>query len=315
MILVVSPNLALDATLEVETLERGEVHRAERSRRQAGGKGVNFARALLSLGALGLPENPPLVLGFAGGRAGESIREGLERERIAFELVPFSGESRTCTIVLDRKGRATVVNEAGPEIEDPSQLLAAFEALLDRARAVALMGSLPPRLPREVYARMIGLARQRGRRSLLDTSGEPLRLALGAGPSIAKPNRAEAEALLGLELTTDALRRDAVERLRGLGAEAAVLTFGSEGFLLATTEGIHRCTPSSSPSSIDLRLGNPTGAGDALGAGLLAGVERGYPPVEAARLAAAAAAASLAEGYGRFRVRDVRIEAFRVEKI
>jgi len=312
MILVVSPNLAVDVTLEVETLRPGEVHRARRVLRQAGGKGVNFARALRSLGPLGLPEDPPLVVGFASGRAGESIREGLEREGIAFELVPFSGESRTCTIVLDRDGGATVVNEAGPEIEEASGLLSAFEALLEKSRAVAFMGSLPPGLPSDVYASMIARAREAGRISLLDTSGEALRLGVGAGPALAKPNRAEAENLLGAELSTDASRWDAVERLRGLGAETAVVTFGREGFLVASAEGVHRCA--STPSA-GLRLGNPTGAGDALAAGLLAGVLRGYPLAESARLAAAAAAASLAEGYGRFRPKDVRVEVVHVESI
>jgi tagatose 6-phosphate kinase len=311
MILVVSPNLAVDVTLEVDALKPGEVHRARRVVRQAGGKGVNFARALRSLGPLGLPEDPPLVVGFAGGRAGAAIREGLQKEGIAFELVPFSGESRTCTIVLDRGGEATVVNEDGPKIEEVSGLISTFEALLQKSRAVAFMGSLPPGLPSDVYASMIARARETGRRSLLDTSGDALRRGLGAGPSFAKPNRAEAEEILSRDLSTDAARREAVERIRGLGAETAVLTLGREGFLAATAEGVFRFVSSSG----DLRLGNPTGAGDALAAGLLAGAVRGYPFVESARLATAAAAASLAEGYGRFRPKDVRVEAVHVEML
>lgn len=312
MILVVSPNLAVDVTLEVELLQPGAVHRARRVFRQAGGKGVNFARALRSLGPLGLPGDPPVVLGFASGRAGESIREGLDAERIAFELVSFSGESRTCTIVLDGRGQATVVNEAGPPIESATGLLAAFESRLEESRAVAFMGSLPPGLSPGLYAEMITRAREAGRFCLLDTSGEALRSGLAASPHLAKPNRAEAEELLELELSSDGARREAVERIRGLGASTGIITFGSDGFLMAAPDGIYR---SISPPSSDLRLGNPTGAGDALAAGLLAGAVRGYSPAECARLGAAAAAASLAEGYGRFRAKDVRVEAARAEKI
>ncbi len=312
MILVVSPNLAVDVTLEVEILEPGAVHRAPRGFRQAGGKGVNFARALRSLGPLGLPEDPPVIVGFASGRAGEFIREGLEAEGIGFELVPFPGESRTCTIVLDRSGQATVVNEAGPAIESATGLLAAFESRLEESRAVAFMGSLPPGLSSGLYAELIARARERGRFSLLDTSGEPLRRGIAAGPNLAKPNRAEAEALFELELSSDGARREAVDRIRRMGAETAIITFGNEGFLVAAADGIYR---SVSPPSSDLRLGNPTGAGDALAAGFLAGAVRGYPLVECARLGAAAAAASLAEGYGRFRAKDVRVEASVAEKI
>jgi tagatose 6-phosphate kinase len=312
MILVVSPNLAVDVTLEVGILRPGEVHRARGVRRQAGGKGVNFARALCSLGPLGLPSDPPLVLGFASGRAGETIREGLASEEIAFELVPFAGENRTCTIVLEGNGEATVVNEAGPTIRDASALLAAFDAKLEQSRAVAFMGSLPPGLSGELYAEMIARARESGRWSLLDTSGEALRRGLEARPSLAKPNRFEAEELLGFPLPSDADRRGAVERIRSLGASIGVVTFGEEGFLIAGGEGVYRTR---APVPSDLRLGNPTGAGDALAAGLLAGAMRGYPIPESARLAAAAASAALAEGYGRFRAKDVRVEAARSEKI
>ncbi len=315
MILVVSPNLAVDVTLEVDALRPGEVHRARRVARQAGGKGVNFARALRSLGPLGLPEDPPLVLGFAGGRSGESIREGLTSEGIAFELVHFPGESRSCTIVLDARGRATLVNEPGTAVEDATALLSKFDTLLGKARAVAFMGSLPPGLPSDLCGRMIARTREKRLLSVLDTSGDALRQGLAARPCFAKPNRAEAEELLGGELASDDARRRAVEKLRDLGAETAVITFGAEGFLLASDEGVLRCASDPAKSSSEIRLGNPTGAGDALAAGLLAGAVRGYRIAESARLAAAAAAASLAEGYGRFRPKDVRVEAFRVEKL
>jgi 1-phosphofructokinase family hexose kinase len=315
MILVVSPNLAVDATLEVDALRPGEVHRARRVARQAGGKGVNLARALRSLGPLGLPEDPPLVLGYAGGRSGETIREGLTSEGIAFELVPFPGESRSCTIILDAMGRATVVNEPGTAIEDASALLSKFDTLLSRSRAVAFMGSLPPRLPSDLYATLISRCREKRLLSLLDTSGDALKHGLAAGPSFAKPNRTEAEELLGRVLDNEEERRRAVETLRHLGAETAVITLGAAGFLLASSEGMLRCASDPARSSSEIRLGNPTGAGDALAAGLLAGAARGYPFAELARLAAAAAAASLAEGYGRFRPKDVRVEAFRVEKL
>jgi 1-phosphofructokinase family hexose kinase len=314
MILVVTPNLAVDVTLPVEALRPGKVHRTDRSRRQAGGKGVNFARALRSLGAQGAPDHPPLVLGFAGGRAGEAIREGLARENLAAELVPFPGESRTCTIILDENGVATVVNEAGPSIEDPRELLSRFGAVLDRARAVAFMGSLPPGVRSDLYAEMIALSRKKGLLSLVDTSGEALKEGLSAGPTFAKPNRAEAEELLGVDLSTDDARREAVAEIRRRGAEAAFITFGAEGFLLACDQGTFRSHLPPGGKG-DLRLGNPTGAGDTFAAGLLAGAVRGYPVSDSARLAAAAAAASLAEGYGRFRARDLRVEAFRLEAV
>jgi 1-phosphofructokinase family hexose kinase len=304
MILVVCPNLAVDVTLEVEAFRVGGVHRARASRRQAGGKGVNAARALRALG------EDPLVLGFAGGRAGEEIARGLESENIARELVPFEGESRTCTIVLATNGIATVVNEAGPLIEDATGLLARFDALLGKARAVALMGSLPPGIPADTHAAMVSRARDRGRFCLLDSSGAALRHGIAARPSVAKPNLAEAEELLERKLESEASRLDAVRDLRRLGADVGIVTLGAEGFLVGDGSLLGRCSVEASGG---LRLGNPTGAGDALAAGFLAGTLRGYATSDCARLAAAAAAASLGEGYGRIRAKDIRVEAARLE--
>jgi tagatose 6-phosphate kinase len=304
MILVVCPNLAVDVTLEVEALRVGGVHRARASRRQAGGKGVNTARALRALG-----ENA-LVLGYAGGRAGEEIARGLESENIACELVPFEGESRTCTIVLQSDGTATVVNERGSVIEDPSDLFSRFDALLGEAGAVALMGSLPPGLPFDTHAAMVRRARERGRFCLLDSSGAALRHGVAARPNVCKPNLAEAEEVLERKLESDAARLDAVRDLRRLGADVGMVTLGAEGFLVGDGSFLARCFV---PASGGQRLGNPTGAGDALAAGFLAGTLRGYPISDCARLAAAAASASLGEGYGRIRARDIRVEAVRVE--
>jgi 1-phosphofructokinase family hexose kinase len=318
VILIVCPNLAVDVTLEIATLERGGVHRALSARRQAGGKGVNVARALKGLG------ERPFVLGFAGGRSGEIIADGLEADGIEAELVPIPGESRSCTILLEPDGTATVVNEPGPDLDlgaahvpndSETRLLARFQARLGESetQAVALMGSLPPGLSADVYAEMVARSRERGRFVLVDTSGEPLRHALTAGPDLVKPNREEAEALLGVELDAGPSRRKAVDALRRMGASTSILTLGGEGFLLAGEDGLlARC---SLDSPADLRLGNPTGAGDSLAAGFLAAKARGYPLKECARLAAAAAAASLAEGYGKLRAKDLRVEDVRFEEL
>jgi tagatose 6-phosphate kinase len=304
MILVVCPNLAVDITLHVDALEVGAVHRARASTRQAGGKGVNVARALRALG------EEAVLVGYAGGRAGEEIAEGLQSEGIRHDLIPFSGESRTCTILLGPDGTATVVNEAGPSIEDDAPLIERFDAWTGRARSVALMGSLPPGLPARAYAKLVERAKAHGLRCLLDTSGEALEEGLRARPDIVKPNRGEAEELFGRKLDSRAAVVEAVREIQSRGIETVLLTLGSEGFLVAEAGVVARCSLAVTGDRV---LANPTGAGDALAAGFLAGTLRGYSLSDRSRLAAAAAAASLARGYGRFRARDVRVEAARFE--
>lgn len=309
MILVVCPNLAIDVTLEVNSLRVGNVHRARRTRRRAGGKGVNLARAALALG------ERAIVLGFTGGTVGAEIAHRLVEEDIQAELVAIDGESRTCTIALERSGRATVINETGPAIpafEDASRLTETFHRLVPEARAVVLAGSLQPGLVPTLYKELVTAAIGAHKFCLVDASGAALGEALSARPSVAKPNRTEAETLLRRPLDTEAACVHAVSELRAAGAELAVVTRGADGVIVASSDGAARCWSS---QSHDIRYGNPTGAGDALAAGIVVGHLRGFPTPEMVRLGVAAATASLAEGYGLFRAKDVRVDAVEFEPL
>jgi tagatose 6-phosphate kinase len=62
MIVTVTPNLALDVTYELPELRPGHAHRVRAVHSRAGGKGVNVARVLASLG------HDVLVLGLAAAR-------------------------------------------------------------------------------------------------------------------------------------------------------------------------------------------------------------------------------------------------------
>ena len=74
MIITVTPNTAVDKTLTVHNFQTGFRHRATESLTLPGGKGVSIARAAKELG------QPVIVTGLVGGRAGQLIVEGLQRE-------------------------------------------------------------------------------------------------------------------------------------------------------------------------------------------------------------------------------------------
>lgn len=306
MILVVCPNLALDVTLDVDALELGGVHRTRRVRRQAGGKGVNLARAARALG------ERPVIVGLIGGSRGREVRELLREEGLESDLVDVAGDTRTCTIVLEPSGTATVINEVGPRVGDGTALVDSFRRLVDGAGAIALMGSLQPGLPRELYRELVTLARGAEKFCLVDTSGPALGEAISAGPDVVKPNVAEAERLLNRSLETERSCADAAHELCRAGAGLALVTRGADGVVFASRGTAAR---SATVPPVDIRYGNPTGAGDALAAGLLAGRLRGFAEEDMVRLGVAAATASLAEGYGRFRAKDVRSDAVCIRRL
>ncbi|MFJ3617718.1 1-phosphofructokinase family hexose kinase [Streptomyces iakyrus] len=288
MILTVTLNTALDITYRVRSLRPHTSHRVSEVTERPGGKGVNVARVLAALG------HEVTVTGFTGGATGRVVQEKLAAvPGVVDALVPLSGATRrTVAVVDERTGDTTQLNEPGPTVTPTewSAFQEAYADLLPTASAVALCGSLPPGVPVGAYAGLIRTARSFGLPVLLDTSGEPLRRGVAARPDIIKPNADELAELTGshdpLRATQDARRR---------GAGAVVASLGPEGLLAATREGRWRATPPT-PAR-----GNPTGAGDAVVAGLLSAWTDHLPwPARLTRAIALSTATVLAPVAGEF---------------
>src|SRR5215203_1606010 len=133
MILTVTLNAAVARTLVVPSLTIGQRHRAPESITLAGGKGINVARSLRTLGV------PVLATGFAGGRNGDAVRDGLSAAAIPFDLVEIEGHSRTSTAIIDpMAGTQTEINEYGPEVTpaEAKEFSRRLEHLMEYATAV-----------------------------------------------------------------------------------------------------------------------------------------------------------------------------------
>ena len=69
---------------------------------------------------------------------------------------------------------------------------------MSRDSGVAILsGSLPPAVPKDFYARAVAAFKAQGWLTVLDASGEAMRLGLEAGPDFIKPNAEECEPLVG----------------------------------------------------------------------------------------------------------------------
>ena len=290
MILVICLNPALDITHEVMTVDWAGVNRPSAVHARPGGKGLNVARTLRAVGA------DVLVMGLAGGTTGAAVTGALGELAVPAAFTPVAGQTRRTFTVVDGRASATALfSEPGPEVSatEYAQFLAAYAAALPGAAAVVLSGSLPPGVPADAYAVLSGLAGAAGIPVLLDTHGEPLRLGAAAGPTIVKPNLTELEALSGRRLSTagGTDRRavaSAARELQAAGAQAVVVTLGPDGVHAVTGDGSWDAAPPA------VAAGNPTGAGDAVAAGLAHGLILGRPWGERLRHAVALGAASAA---------------------
>ena len=261
MITTVTPNPAIDLTLEVPSLVRGEVHRTTGRHQEPSGKGVNVSRALTSNGIATMAVLP------LGGSEGSDLQHLLDEEGVAHRVVTVDGTVRVNISVTEPDGTATKVNGPGPELS-PQEigllLTAAAEAAVG-ATWVLGSGSLPGGVGDDFYARLGEIAHGCSARFALDSSGTPFLAGLTAGPDVVKPNAAELADAVGTTLATFGDVVAAAEELRARGVHTVVVSLGVDGALLVDDQGVlHAEARVDSPRST-------VGAGDALVAGYLAG--------------------------------------------
>jgi 1-phosphofructokinase/tagatose 6-phosphate kinase len=288
MILTVTLNAAIDRTLAVPNFHVGRRHRAVEQTAVAGGKGVNVARALKSLG------RPVLATGTAGGGTGARILELLDDEGIANDFVRISDESRMSTAVIDpTDGVTTEVNERGPALSNAERerMVERILYLAQGAQIVVLCGSMPRGVPVELYGQLVEELRRLGVTTVLDTEGEPLRLGTRSGPDLVTPNLTEAEELVGHEFADDEDRLNGVREIVALGARDAVITSDSGCVALLGGDSAERVAYRVTAEQREPL--SPIGAGDAFLAGYVAGLYEGRGAEERLRLATACGAESV----------------------
>jgi tagatose 6-phosphate kinase len=329
-ILVVALNPALDITHELTRVDWSGVNRPAAVMSRPGGKGLNVARTLTALGA------DVLLTGLIGDRTGDTVRSALDGAGVPAAFTGIAGETRRTFAVVDAgRGQTALFNEPGPRVSaaEYARFRGRYEAGLAGSAAAVLSGSLPRGLRHDTYAELAAIAAARGVPVVLDTSGQALRHGVAAGPAIVKPNADELAGVVGrplpgLDATAAvgggaaagagagagketaglAVAEDracaqalasavsAAGELRALGARAVVVSLGTGGLLAVTGDGVWRARQPRQAA------GNPTGAGDAVVAGLALGLALGRPWDERLRQAVALGyAAAAARVAGEFR--------------
>ncbi len=301
MIITVTLNAAIDKSLSVPNFRLGRRHRTVEQRTMAGGKGVNIARTLKTLG------QPVIATGFAGGITGTHIVEQLTEEAILNDFVRIREESRTNTSVLDpTTGEQTEINERGPSVSQHEVELFR-EKLLYLARGAAIVvfaGSLPRGLEPDFYAVLIRELERTGVTTVIDTEGEPLHQAVRAEPDVVSPNVIEAEELVGHEFASEQERSLGVREIAALGPHEAIMTLPDGCFAQVLIDG----QPCMRRVSVEVRESIATrGSGDAFLAGYIAARYEGRSPDQCLRFGVACGAESTARlGAGLIDPREAR---------
>lgn len=282
MILTVTPNPLLDYVLHrPEPLSSGG-QRLRRIEWTVGGKGINVARMLKTLG------RPGIAISFAGGPNGEKIREGLKQQGLSAILVPTTAETRVgVNLVVDSPRSQSWWIETGEDLleREVLDLLEVVSREIGRARFLALSGTIPGNGNQDLYRRIIERTGSFPGEIWIDARGEALNRALGTGKCFLKHNREESRETFGCDPFEAHERVRWASRLAEAGVVAAVVTDGPGRVLVWTGgEAVVMAPPHVDEVSA-------VGSGDATLAGILYGRSQGLDLIESVRWGLASGAA------------------------
>lgn len=297
MITTVSLNPAIDKTILIPEMMRGEVNRLEDAREDIGGKGINVCKVLNKLNI------NTQVCGFIGSQNRPRVEELLKREGFKYNFIEADGITRTNTKIVElNHGITTDLNEQGFYVNNDQ--IKRFVELMKKESGtsdfVVFSGSIPQGMSNEIYAELI-LEMKKKTKTVLDADGELLLHGIKAGPHMMKPNLKELETAFDINLDSD---QEIINFCKNLisehGIEIIIVSMGGEGSLMIMKESSFKAEP------ISVEVKSTVGAGDSMIAGMLFGIEQGCTPEEAFAYATAC---------GTLAVTKAGTQSFNIEEV
>ena len=227
---------------------------------EAGGGGVNVARAIRKLGGRAV------ALYLAGGHTGKLFTRMLQDEHVDSIVTETLGYTRENLIVLETASNQQYrFGMPGPEITEPEwQDCLKNIHHMPGVEWIVASGSLPPGVPSDIFARIARIAQEKNARLIVDTSGEALKQAVQEGVYLIKPNLGELSSLSGKnELGLESVEDLAMEMIARGKCEVVVVSMGPTGAMLVTKDLVKQIIPP------PVKIKSTVGAGDCMVAGIV----------------------------------------------
>ncbi len=282
-IITITFNPALDKSTAIPLLVPEKKIKCSAPVYGAGGGGINVARALKKLGG------NATAFYFAGGYAGQIITSLLDLEDVQSQVTEIQGVTRENLVVFDNSsGKQYLFDMPGPIIKEQEwqEFLSSIENA-PNAKYIVASGSLPAGIPTDIFAKIASIARKKGAKFIVDTSGEALKMAVNDGVYLIKPNLRELGLLVGKEdLSIGMAEQAAKQIINGEKCEAIVVSLGDKGAMLVTKNYTHHIMPP------PVMIHSTVGAGDSLVAGIVLSLERNNTLIEAVQYGVACGTAA-----------------------
>ena len=259
-IVTITLNPSIDKSILVPSLIENQKLRCTDVKCEPGGGGINISRAIRKLGG------SSTALFMAGGYFGGFFTHLFKKKNIDFESFKIKNETRESLIIFDElSSKQYLLDMQGPIVfETEWQSLLTYISNLKEVDFIIASGSLPRAVPSDFYAQIARIAKKIKAKFILDTSGEPFRLAIDEGLYLIKPNLKEMGILAGIKkIDTESANRKAVELVQSNKCKAIVISLGADGAMLITKDFTEHFIASK------INVKSTVGAGDSMLAGIV----------------------------------------------
>ena len=284
-----------DMHASAEKIISGKENSVTLTSREAGGKGINISRALLSAGI----ESEAIIA--LGSDNSEELEKELAKIGLKTRYYRQKGRIRENLTVHTADGGETRISQRGFPVYQNTLDKILSDTEISKGDIFTFTGSVPSSLAKEDVKRFIKSLKERGAKVVIDSKSLTLEDICELSPWLIKPNEEEIAVYLGKNITClTELSRNA-RRLCDTGIENVMITLGEKGAILATRGGTYiENAPKITPIST-------IGAGDSTIAGFIAAKMRTLSEQDALRLALAfGSAACLTEGTNPPQIEDVQ---------
>lgn len=258
-IITVTLSPALDVHCHAESFNAERENFAKITSRDAGGKGINISRALLSCGI----KSRAIVA--VGDKNADGFLSALAADGLDCEAIWTDGLIRENITVHTEKTKETRLSFDG--FCGSSALLGNVEScvngIAESGDILALAGSVPSGIGIENVKAFALRLKSKGVRVAIDSRSFSPADIFECAPFLIKPNEEEIITYVGNEITSTKEAIAAAESIREKGVENVMISLGARGAALASAEG---CFFAEAPK---LKALSTIGAGDSSIAGFL----------------------------------------------
>ena len=263
MITTITLNPAIDRTIILDSFQHGSVNRVKSVREDMGGKGINVAKVLQSLG------QDACATGFIGEKNSKYVQSLLMDEKLKNDFIIVEGQTRLNTKIVEISTKLTTdINEIGFHISQ-EQLGSLEELIVKYAKQSELLvfsGSIPQGMPSDIYNRLLSIAAP-FTKTALDADGAILLEGLKASPYIIKPNIHELENAISRKLNThEEIKEAARELIRDYNIGYVLVSMGGDGSILVSRD------QALFAKALKVEVKSSVGAGDSMLAGFIYGL-------------------------------------------